>query len=153
MSQKPQFVPITKIMNLTGNLIHKFQMDDLNHIQLIITRVPRPVPREISSIVDVREILEVNEDYKTMTVSLYLIMEWHDPQINILGPEEIKYRIPQFAETCQNTDLIFEGLELGFKLKQTLPRKYGLQTSISLNSLTKVLLSWQAKVGGNMNFG
>ena len=35
----------------------------------VITRVPRPVPREISSIVDVREILEVNEDYKTMTVS------------------------------------------------------------------------------------
>ena len=97
--------------------------------------------------------MEVNEDYKTMTVSLYLIMEWHDPQINILGPEEIKYRIPQFAETCQNTDLIFEGLELGFKLKQTLPRKYGLQTSISSNLLTKVLLSWQAKVGGNMNFG
>ena len=33
MSQKPQFVPITKIMNHTGNLIH-FQMDDLNHILL-----------------------------------------------------------------------------------------------------------------------
>ena len=104
MSQKPQFVPITKIMNHTGNSIHKFQIDDLTHKYLIITRVPRPVPREISSIVDVREILEVNEDYKTMTVSLYLIMEWHDPQINILGPEEIKYCL------IQNTTTIYRKL-------------------------------------------
>ena len=50
-------------------------------------RVPRPMPREISSIVDVNEILAVNEDDKTMTVSLYLILEWNDPQIDIKVPE------------------------------------------------------------------
>ena len=50
-------------------------------------RVPRPKPRALSSIVDINEILAVNEDDKTMTVSLYLIMEWIDPQIDIKIPE------------------------------------------------------------------
>ena len=34
-------------------------------------RVPRPKPRALSSIVDINEILAVNEDDKTMTVSLH----------------------------------------------------------------------------------
>ena len=50
-------------------------------------RVPRPKPRAIGSILDVNEILAVNEDDKTMTVSLYLILEWNDPQIDIKIPE------------------------------------------------------------------
>ena len=50
-------------------------------------RVPRPKPREISSIVDINEILAVNEDDKTMTVALYLILEWNDPQIDIRIPK------------------------------------------------------------------
>ena len=55
-------------------------------------RVPRPKPRPISSIVDLNEILAVNEDDKTMTVSLYLIMEWVDPQIDIKVPETKQFQ-------------------------------------------------------------
>ena len=49
-------------------------------------RVPRPVPRNISCIVDIKDILEVNEDQKTITIYLYLIMEWIDPQLKVVGP-------------------------------------------------------------------
>ena len=58
-------------------------------------RVPRPIPRNIASIVDVKDIIGINEDEKTMTVYLHLIMEWQDPQLDVRGPKGIKY-VPNF---------------------------------------------------------
>ena len=50
-------------------------------------RVPRPIPRNITSIIDVKDIIGINEDEKTMTVYLHLIMEWQDPQLDVRGPK------------------------------------------------------------------
>ena len=56
-------------------------------------RVPRPIPRNISSIIDVKDIIGINENEKTMTIYLHLIMEWEDPQLDVKGPEGNKYII------------------------------------------------------------
>ena len=53
-------------------------------------RVPRPIPRNITSIIDVKDIIGINEDEKTMTVYLHLIMEWQDPQLDVRGPKKKK---------------------------------------------------------------
>ena len=50
-------------------------------------RVPRPIPRDITSIIDVKDIIGINENEKTMTIYLHLIMEWEDPQLDVIGPE------------------------------------------------------------------
>ena len=42
-------------------------------------RVPRPIPRDITSIIDVKDIIGINENEKTITIYLHLIMEWEDP--------------------------------------------------------------------------
>ena len=54
-------------------------------------RVPRPIPRDITSIIDVKDIIGINENEKTMTIYLHLIMEWKDPQLDVIGPEGNKY--------------------------------------------------------------
>ena len=64
----------------------KCKEKDLQFIIHSNYRVPRPVPRNISCIVDIKDILEVNEDQKTITIYLYLIMEWIDPHLKVVGP-------------------------------------------------------------------
>ena len=54
-------------------------------------RVPRPIPRDITSIIDVKDIIGINENEKTMTIYLHLIMEWEDPQLDVTGPEGNRY--------------------------------------------------------------
>ena len=54
-------------------------------------RVPRPIPRIITSIVDVKDIIGINDNEKTMTIYLHLIMEWEDPQLDVTGPEGNRY--------------------------------------------------------------
>ena len=53
-------------------------------------RVPRPLPLTINPIVDIKDILAIDEDDKSMTVDIYIIMKWVDPQITYVGPEGTK---------------------------------------------------------------
>ena len=95
-------------------------------------RVPRPIPRKITSIIDVKDIIGINEDEKTMTVYLHLIMEWQDPQLDARGPKGKKYVIRGSIHTFTeiNHYLISE-LVIGTKLILRLLQIFGLQTSDS----------------------
>lgn len=53
-------------------------------------RVPRPLPLTINPIVDIKDILAIDEDDKSMTVDIYIVMKWVDPQITYVGPEGTK---------------------------------------------------------------
>ena len=48
------------------------------------------MPLTINPIVDIKDILAIDEDDKSMTVDIYIIMKWIDPQISYVGPEETK---------------------------------------------------------------
>ena len=50
-------------------------------------RVPRPIPRKLESILNIKDILEVNEDEMSMNVHIYIILKWIDPQLDYQGPE------------------------------------------------------------------
>ena len=50
-------------------------------------RVPRPIPRKLESILDIKDILEVNEDEMSMNIHIYIILKWIDPQLDYQGPE------------------------------------------------------------------
>ena len=52
-----------------------------------LNRVPRPLPLKINPIVDIKDILAIDEDEKAMTVDIYIIMKWVDPQLTYVGPE------------------------------------------------------------------
>ena len=50
---------------------------------------PKPWPIILKSIVDLKNILEIDPDKKTMTADIYLIIEWMDPGINVLNVGDI----------------------------------------------------------------
>ena len=52
--------------------------------------VPKPWPVSLKSIVDLKNILAIDPDKKTMTADLYLIVEWIDPEINVIDVGDIE---------------------------------------------------------------
>ena len=51
---------------------------------------PKPWPVSLKSIVDLKNILAIDPDKKTMTADLYLIVEWIDPEINVIDVGDIE---------------------------------------------------------------
>ena len=51
---------------------------------------PKPWPIILKSIVDLKNILEIDPDKKTMTADIYLIIEWIDPEINVINVGDIE---------------------------------------------------------------
>ena len=52
--------------------------------------VPKPWPVLLKSIVDLKNILAIDPDKKTMTADIYLIIEWIDPEINVINVGDIE---------------------------------------------------------------
>ena len=50
---------------------------------------PKPWPIILKSIVDLKNILAIDPDKKTMTADIYLIIEWIDPEINVINVGDI----------------------------------------------------------------
>ena len=51
---------------------------------------PKPWPVSLKSIIDLKNILAIDPDKKTMTADLYLIVEWIDPEINVIDVGDIE---------------------------------------------------------------
>ena len=51
---------------------------------------PEPYPVILKSIVDLKNILAIDPDKKTMTADIYLIVEWIDPEINVINVGDIE---------------------------------------------------------------
>ena len=51
--------------------------------------VPKPWPVSLKSIIDLKNILAIDLDKKTMTADIYLIVEWIDPEINVINVGDI----------------------------------------------------------------
>ena len=51
---------------------------------------PKPWPLVLKSIVDLKNILAIDPDKKTMTADIYLIVEWIDPEINVINVGDIE---------------------------------------------------------------
>ena len=51
---------------------------------------PKPWPVTLKSIVDLKNILAIDPDKKTMTADIYLIVEWIDPEINVINVGDIE---------------------------------------------------------------
>ena len=51
---------------------------------------PKPWPIILKSIVDMKNILAIDPDKKTMTADIYLILEWIDPEINVINVGDIE---------------------------------------------------------------
>ena len=52
--------------------------------------VPKPWPVSLKSIIDLKNILAIDPDKKTMTADIYLIVEWIDPEINVINVGDIE---------------------------------------------------------------
>ena len=51
---------------------------------------PPPPLRIITTVLDIKDILEVNVEEKSMTISVNLILKWVDPRLSYHGPEGVK---------------------------------------------------------------
>ena len=51
---------------------------------------PPPPLRTITTILDIQDILEVNAEKKSMTISVNLVLKWMDPRVSYHGPQEDK---------------------------------------------------------------
>ena len=51
---------------------------------------PKPWPVSLKSIVDLKNILAIDPDKKTMTADIYLIAEWIDPEINVINVGDVE---------------------------------------------------------------
>ena len=51
---------------------------------------PKPWPVSLKSIIDLKNILAIDLDKKTMTADIYLIVEWIDPEINVINVGDIE---------------------------------------------------------------
>ena len=50
--------------------------------------VPRPWPTMVTPYVDLKSVIDVNENKKTMTLYLYLVTYWFDHEISVNNPNE-----------------------------------------------------------------
>ena len=51
---------------------------------------PKPLPTVIKSVIDLKNILAIDPEKKTMTVDIYLVMEWIDLGINVIDVGDLK---------------------------------------------------------------
>ena len=49
-------------------------------------KVPKPWPTLVTPYVDLKSVIDVNENKKTMTVYLYLVTYWYDQEISVNNP-------------------------------------------------------------------
>ena len=51
---------------------------------------PKPWPTVVKSVIELKNILAIDPDKKTMTVDIYLIMEWVDVEINVIDVGDLE---------------------------------------------------------------
>ena len=51
---------------------------------------PKPWPVIVTPIVDLKNVLDVDQDKKSLTIYVYLITQWIDPEIFVHTPDEIE---------------------------------------------------------------
>ena len=52
--------------------------------------LPKPWPTVVKSVIQLENILAIDPEKKTMTVEIYLIMEWIDLEINVIDVGDLE---------------------------------------------------------------
>ena len=49
--------------------------------------IPKPTPRPIDIIIDLKDIIDIDHERNLLTVYTYIIVQWTDPEISYAVPE------------------------------------------------------------------